>query len=73
LNFEFLHRSPPSYFYTKDYQKIYHRIKFQKNKLSSLDNFNPELTEWQNMCSNGYDRIWDCGNDVWVWNAPIDA
>ena len=29
--------------------------------------FDPELTEWENMKINGYDRIWDCGTDVWAW------
>lgn len=38
------------------------RVKFQKHKLSSmLDNFDPALTEWENMRANGYDRIWDSG------------
>ena len=32
-----------------------------KNKLES---FNSELSEWENMKNNGYDRIWDCGNYV---------
>lgn len=25
-------------------------------------------TEWENMVNNQYNRIWDCGNDVFVWN-----
>ncbi len=24
-------------------------------------------TAWENMINNGYNRIWDCGNAVWVW------
>lgn len=68
LGFKLLHRSPPSYFYTKDFKKIEHRINYQKKKLRvKLLNYDPALTEWQNMVNNNYDRIWDCGNDVWVW------
>jgi len=29
-----------------------------------LETFNPDLTEWENMKVNGFDRIWDCGNLV---------
>jgi hypothetical protein len=70
LNFKFLHTSAPNYFYFKpnNILTLFSRIQFQKHKLAKkLDNFNPELTEWQNMVFNGYDRIWDCGNDVWIW------
>jgi hypothetical protein len=24
--------------------------------------YDPNLSEWENMKNNGYDRIWDCGN-----------
>lgn len=75
LGFKHQHYSPPSYFYTKDYKTVTHRINFQKKKLASkLNLFDPALTEWQNMQNNGYDRIWDCGNDVWVYqqdNASV--
>lgn len=68
LGFSHLSYSPPSYFYTNDYVSVQHRINFQKKRLPTLlADFNPTLTEWQNMVKNGYDRIWDCGNDVWSW------
>lgn len=68
LNFSYEHTSNPNYFYTKDYKIFENRIKYQKHKLPMLlNNFNPSLSEWQNMQNNGYDRIWDCGNDVWIW------
>ena len=28
-------------------------------------NFDPNLTEWENMQLNGYNRIWDCGSSKW--------
>lgn len=70
LGFEYSNRSSPNfwYFHMDDPFKLYSRIKFQKHKLGKiLENYNPELTEYDNMLDNGYDRIWDCGNDVWVY------
>lgn len=56
-------------YYRKGYQLLESRIKYQKHKLLKLlKAFSPSLTEWENMKNNGYDRIWDCGNDVWIWN-----
>ena len=64
-----LHNSNPNYKYTKDYVIFESRNKYQKHKLKkNFKNFNPDLTEWENMKMNGYDRIWDCGNAVYVFN-----
>ena len=39
------------------------RIKFQKHKLDNLlPNFDPNLTEAENMFNNGYRRLWDAGH-----------
>lgn len=68
LGFEYSHTSPPSYHYTKNYSVIENRVKFQKHKLNSvLTKFDSTKSEWDNMQDNGYDRIWDCGNDVWLY------
>jgi hypothetical protein len=70
LGFKYKLTSDPCYFYTKNYKDFYHRVKFQKHKLKKqLDTFDENLTEVQNMKANGYDRIWDCGTDVWQWNS----
>ena len=67
-NFKLLHESTPNYFYTDDYQNLYSRHQFQHHKLKDiLENYNEKLTEWENMQQNGYDRIWDCGNYVFVY------
>jgi len=67
LNFEYSHTSGPSYKYTRDYKTFFDRITYQKHKLSSLlQIYDKNLTEWENMKNNGFDRIWDCGNDVWI-------
>jgi len=65
IGFTLLKTNPPSYRYMKN-SITYNRLHFQKHKLKDkLNLFNPELTEYQNMINNGYDRIWDCGNFVY--------
>lgn len=59
----------PGYWYTKDYRTLHHRSKFQKHKLITLlPMYDEELSEWENMKLNKWDRIWDCGNAVYIWN-----
>ncbi len=67
LGFKFSHCSKPNYFYfLKNDYELYSRQKFQKHKLSKLlSSFNPNLTEWENMKANKYNKIWDCGNVVY--------
>jgi hypothetical protein len=44
------------------------RNKYQKHRLNELlKKFDPNLSEFENMCINDYFRIWDCGNLVYVW------
>jgi hypothetical protein len=73
LGFRFIANTRPSYFYIIDnYQTLQNRISWQKHLLhKNLNNFDPNLTEWENMKNNGFDRIWDCGNSKWVWNKEI--
>lgn len=66
--FTYLKTSQPSYAYRKR-EKLYSRLKFQKHKLpGQLENFDNEISEWENMKNNGWDRIWDCGNLVYEFN-----
>lgn len=68
MGFEYSHSSLPAYYYTKDYNTFENRVRYQKHKLQKLlKTFDPNLTEWENMQNNGYDRIWDCGNDVLIY------
>jgi very-short-patch-repair endonuclease len=62
--------SKPNYFYIeKDFTRS-SRVKYQKHKLKNiLETFDPNLTEWENMQLNNYDRIWDCGNLVFEYNC----
>ena len=66
--FEFEGYSPPNYFYIVN-KKRENRIKYQKHKLKNkLEYFNENLSEWENMKMNGYDRIWDCGHLIFSLN-----
>ena len=68
LNFEHIRTTEPGYWYVKK-DRRYNRVLFQKHKLSKLlENFDPNLSEWANMQNNGYQRIYDCGNLVFVKN-----
>jgi len=65
LKFKKVSSGVPNYWYVNknNYRHRYHRFAFRKSELNKkLKDFNPNLTEWENMQLNGYDRIWDCGN-----------
>jgi hypothetical protein len=66
MGFEFSHLSPPNYSYLiKDRVS---RYQYQKHKLKTiLTRFDESSTEEENMKLNGYYRIYDCGNAVWVY------
>ena len=68
--FNLIHRSKPNFYYflSQNCNIRYSRLQFQKHKLKNkLETFDPSLTEWQNMQLNGYDRIWDCGCNVYEY------
>lgn len=62
--FELLYITKPNYVYLTNSGKVAgSRQMFQKHKLASkLSNFNPDLTEAENMFLNGYRRLWDSGH-----------
>jgi hypothetical protein len=67
LGFELVNTTDPNYWYVVD-NIMKNRVQFQKHRLADkLENFDCSLTEWENMRANGFDRIWDCGNSVWVY------
>lgn len=68
LCFKFVRHSSPNYFYTKDNRTLESRIKYQKHKLKDLlEDFDPNLTEQENMNAHGYNIICDAGNLVYEW------
>ena len=69
IGMNFSHVTKPNYWYfNKNSMHVYSRIKFQKHKLKKLlPIFDENLTEWENMQNNGWNRFWDCGNSVWTY------
>lgn len=70
VGFDFLRNTPPNFFYwhIKD-KKIISRIAAQKHKLPSLlENYDPNMSEHENMNLNGWFRVYDSGNSVWGKN-----
>jgi hypothetical protein len=69
LGFEKVSDGTPNYWYFgrgKEYKR-YHRFGFRKNVLAArLKIFDSNLSEWENMKNNEWDRIWDCGNLKYV-------
>ena len=66
LGFNLLGKSKPNYWYWKNNIKE-SRLKYQKHKLKDiLEKFDENLSESENMKLNGYNRIYDCGNLVYV-------
>ncbi len=68
LNFSFVGNTKNNYHYIKN-GKMFNRINFQKHKLKDLLYlYNEEMSEFENMKNNGYDRVWDCGNLKYIYN-----
>lgn len=71
IGLKYNHSTNPNYFYfhTSNPLKLYTRDKFQKHKLKNIKGFkyDENLSEYENMKNNKYCRIWDCGNNVYVW------
>jgi len=69
LGMMFVNSTPPGYHYFhKNNGTPIERTHFQKHKLKEkLEKFDSDLSEWQNMQLNSYDRIWDCGHLKYGW------
>ena len=69
--YRLIRETSPGYMYYKNGFE-YSRITFQKYKMPGLvgtllDTYDPNLTEIQNMDLNGYFRLYDYGNYVFLW------
>jgi len=74
LGFNHIRDNGPSYIYTNRYRTLESRIKYQKHKLEKLlPIFDKNISEWENMKNNGFDRYWNSGNAVYIWTKPVDA
>lgn len=71
LGFTFSHESRPNYVWVSSNGSLtYSRNNTQKHKLSTLlgDKFDAGLSETGNMEAQGFSRLWDCGNRVYILN-----
>lgn len=69
LGFALVRTTAPNYFYYRSSDgRMFNRITFQRHKLERFfgKKFSPKLTEWQIMQKEGYLRIYDCGNLVYL-------
>lgn len=58
--------SPNSWYFSSEC-KLHSRIKFQKHRLANLlEEYDERLDVYQNVLNHGWDRIWDCGNAVFM-------
>lgn len=65
LGFQFIENTPANYWYFQSPMlHRYHRFTLRKN--SSDDQY---LTEWENRQEQGWDRIWDCGSEKYIWEV----
>ena len=69
IGFKLVRRTNPGYFYAhpNGYERRHRLQMSKKNQAKTMNKFNPELTEEENAYLNGWLKIWDCGQNVWVW------
>jgi len=69
--FDLTSYSEPNYFYVNpktSFKLRENRFKYRKTEIKKLfSNYDENLTEWENMRLNKYDRIWDCGTIKYTW------
>jgi hypothetical protein len=65
LNFEFSHLSEPNYYYIVDGLRK-HRFNYRKDRLVRKG-ANSELSESKIMSELGYNKIYDCGMQKWIY------
>ena len=66
LGFKLSHISEPNYYYIIDGIRQ-HRFNWRKDKLVKLG-YDINKTELEIMSELGYNRIFDCGNQKWIYN-----
>ena len=72
--FSFIGKTTPNYWYIqKNKNNRIHRFAYRKSIQSKkLKDFDSNITEWQNMINNGFDRIWDCGSLKYEYNFKLN-
>ena len=66
--FDLVRVSKPSYSWHSLTRELTRYQTQKKNLDAVLDDYDPEASETENMENNGYFRLWDCGNLVFIRN-----
>ena len=68
--FQEIDMTSPGYYYVKG-TRVITRNSAMKHRLPGLlgENFNKELSEYDNMVANGFHRIWDCGHILYRYEG----
>ena len=68
--FEYVQTNKPNYYYTKEFDR-YYRMNFTKKNIAKKfpNEYDPNLTEEENMKKLGFYRIYDCGTIKVKWTA----
>ena len=66
LGFSFQKNSSPGYYYIVNKKRI-NRFNLRKDILIKKYNCNPIMSEKEFCFKQGWYRIYDCGNKVWIW------
>jgi hypothetical protein len=64
--FKFLKRTEPGYFFVYK-NKRYHRFRFTRSTIKHLELYDYKKTVLQNCRDNGIDRLWNCGNELFIY------
>lgn len=68
IGFDYHSRTAPNYFYfKKGGYRLENRMNYQKEMLRKFPNFSLNKSELQIMEENDYYRLYDCGNNKYVW------
>ncbi len=74
VGFKYLTRTPPNYYYFKiGGYELESRFKYQKSKIKDFKGYSPLKSEYEIMKDNYYLKIYDCGNNKYIWNKPIKS
>ena len=68
--FTFVRTTPAGYHYVERKSGgflVHSRYKFQKHKLKEFISYADDKTEWEIMVESGYDRFWECGNNMYEY------
>ncbi len=70
LGFTLNHISEPEFWvFGNEINELEHQLLWTQGELNTkLSNYSEALSDWENISNNGYNRIWDVGNYVYIWN-----